>query len=374
MTLIGDTGVTHGTGLAIHPDSGVIYLATDAQIYTLDGSDATPTLIGDIGSDLQYIPDLAFAANGTLYGWSENEDDPVTFDLATGDATSLGDSGVDTWGTGLAFDTDGTLWVKPGNELHQIDLENGAGTYVADINTPVITEGGSDYSELRNALDFTQTGVGFSVIRTDTTTYLLAFTLGDRVAIVIGDLGVKNVNTVEFTHPYVAAAPVDPLFSGIQRYVPLADLTDWAICHTSSYDGGNALSDILTACDGENLMLACRKAGSSILTLAAWAPRADVTFDTGADATTTHNANGVDWYYNGSQSWGFLPAGATANKDSCDGGDTIDGDWNYFTDPYRMCWHTSGGSTSGGWRCGTLTGNNGMDNAQWEQVVLHYTP
>ncbi len=362
MTLIGDTGLTHGTGLAIHPETGALYLVTSAQLYTLDGDDATATLIGDIGSDLQNVPDLAFAANGILYGWSESEDDLVVFDLTTGDATWVGDSNVSTWSTGLAFDTSGTLWVKPGNELWTVDTGTGMGTFVAYIDWPGAALIPDDpYDEMRNVLDFSPlTDVGFSVVRTDTTSYLIAFTLDDLVAIPVGDLTGKNVSAVEFQHPYV---PFDQQFSGIKRNLPQALLTDWTVCYTDTYQNtGTSLNDILTTCSGSNLMLACRPVGSSLLTLAAWAMRTDVTFDTGADATTVHNANGVDWYFNDGWSWGFAPEGVGVNKNPCDDNDGVLGQQES-----RLCWHTSGGAIDSGYRCGDndLNGDSG-----WERVIL----
>jgi len=212
LTLIGNTGLTHVTSLAIHPATGTGYLLRSTEwdgvyfggTYTVDLATAAVTLIGSIGNGVYQNPDAAFAPNGTLYAWTENGNDLITINLATGAGTRVGESGVDSWSTGLAFDNDGTLWVKPGNNLWQINPATGAGTYVADIDWPsTIIPGDPDYG-LRNVLDFSPaTGVGFSVIRTDATTYLIAFTLDDMVGIPVGDLGVKNVSAVEFQHPYV---------------------------------------------------------------------------------------------------------------------------------------------------------------------------
>jgi len=328
----------------------------------VDINDASTDFIGDIGVEHYTVPDLAFASDGTLYGWSEASDYLITLDIATGAATKVGDSGVDSWATGLAFAPNGDLFVKVGNEVWSIDRATGAGIYINDINMPTINDGGTDYSELHNALDFSTSGLMFSVMRTGSTTYLFVIDPVTLVAIPVGDMGVTNIAAVEF-------GPFNQFFSGIRQNISQADLADWNVCYTDTYaDSGTTLASILTGCDKANLMLACRPVGSTTFTIAAWAPRADVTFDTGTDQTTTHNANGLDWYYNGSMSWGFLPAGATANKSSCDGGDG----WALLNDPYRMCWHAGGDALSSGWRCGVENDNFGMTGGvgAWERVIL----
>jgi hypothetical protein len=66
--------------------------------------------------------DLAFDAFGTLYGWNGGfggagnafgGSDLYTIDLATGAATLVGNFGPFTSGNGLAFTSDGTLFLDP---------------------------------------------------------------------------------------------------------------------------------------------------------------------------------------------------------------------------------------------------------------------
>lgn len=146
--------------------------------------------------------------------------------------------------------------------------------------------------------------------------------------------------------------------------VPVADLTanGWAVCHNETFNLTTSLiSDILTACDKANLMLACRLTGDSTIILGASAPRADVTFDTTSDTTTTHYANGVEWYFNSSLSWGFALAGDSVNKSSCD---------TQSTNPqYRLCLHTSSDSVYSGFRCGSNINLN--SSTAYERVWLH---
>jgi hypothetical protein len=94
------------------------------------------------------------------------------------------------------------------------------------------------------------------------------------------------------------------------------------------------------------------------LTLAAEAPRTDVFFDVGTGTTAVHPANGTNWYYNSSKSWGFAPLAATVNRNTCDYQDT-----NYQT--LRMCWHTSSGSVTSGYRCGADT----SISTTWERII-----
>ena len=157
-------------------------------------------------------------------------------------------------------------------------------------------------------------------------------------------------------------------FSGVATNVPIASLTGWTQCYLDNYGSSGALlSTIQTQCNKAKLLLGCRLTGSSTLNVAAWAPRADVLFDTGT-TQTPHNANGVGWYYSGSYSWGFAPQGSVINRNSCDivdsqtypGGGAVDGD-------KRICWHTSANALSTGWRCGKPD----FLGATYERIVFH---
>jgi hypothetical protein len=153
-------------------------------------------------------------------------------------------------------------------------------------------------------------------------------------------------------------------FSGVRTHVPIASLPGWTVCHSESYaTSGTAVSVLLGACGGGRLMLACRATGSPIQRVAAQAGREDVLTPTSGNAT--HTANGVAWYFGADLSWGFAPEGASVNRSSCDTQDLLApaGDSDK-----RLCWHQSGGSLSGGWRCGDQVGLNG--SSAWERVVL----
>lgn len=124
-----------------------------------------------------------------------------------------------------------------------------------------------------------------------------------------------------------------------------------------------SIATILAACGGAYLMLACRPSGSGTLSLAANAHRDDVTFDTGVDLTTRHDANGVSWYFNNNHSWGFLNTADTLDKNTCDLTET-------GLSSQKMCWHTGTGFVASGFRCGTDISPGGT----FERLVYTKSP
>jgi hypothetical protein len=151
-------------------------------------------------------------------------------------------------------------------------------------------------------------------------------------------------------------------FSGPRTNVDPAELAGWTLCYADTYDNvSTSLADIQAACGGDQLMLACRPTGTTTLSLAAHGPREAVLRDTGVDSTTVSRANGSDWYYNESWSWGYVPAGAVVNKSSCDIGDGVSTPENT-----RLCFHTASGLISSGFRCGSAGFQ--FDNT-WERLI-----
>jgi hypothetical protein len=150
---------------------------------------------------------------------------------------------------------------------------------------------------------------------------------------------------------------------GPQNNVPqaLVNLGGWTQCYTEAYNAAGTINTILTACNKANLMLACLQTGTDTYRVLAQAPRADVTFNTTTDTTTTHVANGTAWYFSTSKSWGFAKAGDAVSKNSCDTGVSTDAD-------QRLCWHTTATTLSSGWRCGA---QEGIFDTSYQRVVLH---
>jgi len=84
---------------------------------------------------------------------------------------------------------------------------------------------------------------------------------------------------------------------GPQVNVPSAALVGWTQCHVSSFNERIPLSNVLSACAGPSLMLACRLAGNDTLSLLAWSLREDATWDAGSLVTASRRANGAEWYF-----------------------------------------------------------------------------
>jgi hypothetical protein len=133
------------------------------------------------------------------------------------------------------------------------------------------------------------------------------------------------------------AAPPSYYPEGPQAFVDRSALTDWTQCWASTYESeGVDLDQVLAGCQGQYMMLAGGLAGSPTWEVVAAAPRADVVFDTHnsiLDTTSTHTANGTDWYFGTNWSWGFLKAGDPRDIFQCDGEVRTNSE-------LRLCWHT----------------------------------
>ena len=150
-------------------------------------------------------------------------------------------------------------------------------------------------------------------------------------------------------------------FSGVQTNVDIAVLDGWEECFTETFGTyGTPLNVVFNTCNKDKIMLGCRQTGSPILTTIAYAPRADVLFDTGT-GNVLHYANDVGWYYNGSYSMGFVNAADTVSRSSCDVG-------SGSFPQHRLCYHTGSNQLNGGYRCGTTTSLNSATN--WQRVIL----
>lgn len=167
------------------------------------------------------------------------------------------------------------------------------------------------------------------------------------------------------------SAIANPLYAptGPQLGVSFSTVTSggWTQCFSQPYgQSGTTVASAVSGCTGDLLMMAGTTNGSTAIQLLAWAPKADVLFGTAVN--TVHNANNVNWYFNG-LSWGFTPAGLGAaiaqnSADTncapgwsgigCGVGETNNGD-------QRLSWHTGGDGTvagttiNGGWRVGSDT-------------------
>ncbi|HYD21897.1 MAG TPA: T9SS type A sorting domain-containing protein [Flavipsychrobacter sp.] len=141
VSTIGNTGLTHMTALAVHPQTGVIYTAGFnpntgmAHLYTLDPVTAAPTSVGSIGN-IQ-VPDMTFSASGVLYAWGEPFVDGLyTIDINTGTSTLVGTCGCITSITGLAFNSlcPEQLYLKSANTISLLNQANGQIVSTVNVN------------------------------------------------------------------------------------------------------------------------------------------------------------------------------------------------------------------------------------------------
>jgi hypothetical protein len=134
----------------------------------------------------------------------------------------------------------------------------------------------------------------------------------------------------------------------------------WTECYNGTYSVNflpGEVATVLSQCNLGKLLLACKPINNSVYTLAAMGLRNDVLYNCSNNATCTHVANEVGWYFSDSYSWGFVNGTDSVTRNSCD---------TESTDPtLRLCWHTGG--AYGGYRCGSTLSLNSVTT--WERSV-----
>lgn len=135
------------TGLAFQPSTGILYGVTanstrngatnPRSLVTIDPATGQATLVGQLALD--NVGDIAFATDGTLYGWEAHSPySLVTIDPVTAAESQIGTSGLsDGTGDSLSF-VGGTLYVSAetdvdGSPLRTVDLGTGVATTVATL-------------------------------------------------------------------------------------------------------------------------------------------------------------------------------------------------------------------------------------------------
>lgn len=174
----------------------------------------------------------------------------------------------------------------------------------------------------------------------------------------------------------VAAASYLPV--GPQQNVAISTVTGggWSLCYSGTYAENSSrilvqyvsIPRILEGCNGSRLMMAGKLAGSDSLLLLAQARREDVLFDVGNALNGTHTANGTDWYFSDSWSWGFAPQGAGVFRSTCDASGVANA--NMVGNDLRLCWHTNQGMLEIGWRVGALTD---LRSSGYERLIFTST-
>jgi outer membrane autotransporter protein len=140
VSTIGDVGY-RVNGLTYDPVSRNLYATTSSKdanfasgLITINRTTGAATRVG-AGSGLALVNVVTASSDGRLFGWTENTDDLVVWDRATGTATVVGASGLSTAEQTLAFDrqTD-TLFLINQGRVYTIDTATGAATQVATVS------------------------------------------------------------------------------------------------------------------------------------------------------------------------------------------------------------------------------------------------
>jgi len=201
-TMIGDTGLFSTEGLAVNPVDKKMFVTSNdtGKLYEVNPSTAEVTEIGSLG--VEKISDITFGPDGTLYGWTETSDDLLTIDLSTGNATLSGDSGINTWKTGLAFDGE-TLLMKLGYDIYSVDTSTGVGTYIADFTGVLNFHNESDNFHAFDSPFAVGTNGYYYTSQSDFegNSYLSVIDPDDWSVTFIGDIGIRNISAFEFLIP-----------------------------------------------------------------------------------------------------------------------------------------------------------------------------
>lgn len=132
-----------------NPTNGVLYAVTapgfinppttiPRRLMTINPGNCAQTFIGNINLGNFGIADIAFRADGTLFGWSENTDDLVTINTSTGQGTVIANAGISTFGSGLDFGPGGaTLYLAGGGSsgaFYSLNPATGAPTTLFSLS------------------------------------------------------------------------------------------------------------------------------------------------------------------------------------------------------------------------------------------------
>jgi PEP-CTERM motif len=135
-TLIGNTGAVM---FDIASNSTTLYgVADGSRLYSINTTTASATLIGNIGA---FVNGLAFNSNGTLYG--SGGDKLYTIDLNSGAANLIGNTGGFFSSGDIAFDASDNLFlaasVSGSDELVSLNTNTGVGTLIGSFgfNSPM---------------------------------------------------------------------------------------------------------------------------------------------------------------------------------------------------------------------------------------------
>ena len=201
-TLVGATGFSHMTGLAVNSVTGALYChvsdlsgSETAQLVSINKSTGAGSVIGSTGTQ---VSDLSFDTSGTLYGWTASESGVnglITIDLGTAAITFVEPPSLQTSRTGLAFDSGDDLYLKDWNQLFAVDPLTAQLASVGSV---------AGASNLHNVLEFGESGTLFTVSRQGSQSLLYTLDTADASATLVGDIGIANISALAYEESTVA--------------------------------------------------------------------------------------------------------------------------------------------------------------------------
>ena len=151
------------TGLAAHPNSGVLYGITSElspnsprSLVTIDSASGAATLVGELG---RIGSDIAFDSHGTLYIWLPSTSQLGTVDTSSAVVTPIGNPGPQGSPAGIAIDPNDMVYVTSkgaSGTLDNVDLATGS----LQIGPPLT---GAPFSTQINSMSFSPSGLLLAV-------------------------------------------------------------------------------------------------------------------------------------------------------------------------------------------------------------------
>ncbi len=148
-TYVGDVGVVDFVGLEYNPVDGVLFAATLTDLYTVDATTPSVTLVGAMGTGGATAIALGIDGTGTGYTYDIVDDVFYQVNLGTGSVVGLGPIGFDSsFGQGMFWDPNTDVMYMAafnagaGNlaELRTVDLATGATTLIGEIAPGELTQ------------------------------------------------------------------------------------------------------------------------------------------------------------------------------------------------------------------------------------------
>lgn len=198
-TQIGTVSANASTtgGLAVNPNTGVIYLTSTGNdsLFTLDIATGNATLVGAYGDAAVVMHGLEYHnTNGTLYGVSSHNNGLYSINILTGAATLIGTSGLTSFSNlGYNSDTNVMYSTNSGTDsFYTMNVATGGTTLIGALSGPTNPNG--------LAYNFDNQTM---YLVDNTTDNLYTINLNTGAATLIGSTGTGNLLGLA----YVAAIP-----------------------------------------------------------------------------------------------------------------------------------------------------------------------